>query len=371
MNVLFLSNEHRAEPQTAYTHRLSKLMAALAEQGVETEFVSLREHGIGRPILAQPFAFPFIRRRLAAADFIHAGGNAGYTAGLLRAYSRARIVQDIHGDSVSEAKLKWSERRDAVRGYWVAQAVIADAVTYRFGDFFTVVSERLRTKLIDERGISPQRIGVVRNGVDLELFRPRPASAHVGFVVGYAGGFQDWQGIENLVQAGELLEDRSIRLTIIGFGQRDADARATLAGRLGDRVELVDRVSQADLVTHLARVDALIIPRPRHAAVEAAFPTKFSEYLAIGKPLIVCDVDETASLVRLHGCGLVAQPNPRSIADTVTLASRLPAEELERMGRNARRLAERDFSWTEIGRGYASLLAGWAPVASEAMAQAR
>ena len=346
-------------------------MDALAEEGVETDFISLREHGIGRPILAQPLAFPFIRRRLAAADFIHAGGNAGYTAGLLRAYPRARIVQDIHGDSVSEAKLKWSERRDAIRGYWVAQALIADAVTYRLGDFFTVVSERLRAKLIEERGISPERIGIVRNGVDLDLFLPRATSASADFVIGYAGGFQDWQGIENLVRAGELLEDRSIRLAIIGFGRRDDAFRSQLANRLGDRVDLVDRVPQAELATHLARVNALIIPRPRHAAVEAAFPTKFSEYLAVGKPVIVCDVDETAALVRRHECGLVAQPTPRSIADTITIASRLPAEELDRMGRNARRLAERDFSWREIGRRYAALLAGWTAAVPEAGVQAR
>jgi glycosyltransferase involved in cell wall biosynthesis len=371
MRVLFLSNEHRSEPETAYTHRLSKLMGALADQGIETDFISLREHGPGRPILAQPLAFPFIRRRLGEADFIHAGGNAGYTAGLLRAYPRARIVQDIHGDSVSEARLKWRERRDAVRGYWVAQAVIADAVTYRLGDYFTVVSDRLRAKLIEERGIAAERIGIVRNGVDLDLFRSKPTPRSEGFVVGYAGGFQDWQGIENLVQAGELLEDRSVRLKIVGFGPRNEALRARLHERLGKRVELVDRVPQRELVEHLASVDALIIPRPRHRAVEAAFPTKFSEYLAVGKPLIVCDVDETAALVRSHECGLVAQPTPRSIADTITIAARLPADERDRMGKRARELAERDFSWDEIGRRYASLLAEWTPVLDEARAQAR
>jgi glycosyltransferase involved in cell wall biosynthesis len=371
MKVLFLSNEHRTEPETAYSHRLSKLMAALGDHGIETDFVSLREHGPGRPILAQPLAFPFIRRRLAEADFIHAGGNAGYTAGLLRAFPRARIVQDIHGDSVSEARLKWRERRDAVRGYWVAQAVIADAVTYRLGDFFTVVSERLRAKLIEERGIAAEQIGIVRNGVDLDLFRPRPVHRSEGFTVGYAGGFQDWQGIENLVQAGELLEDPSIRLRIVGFGPQNQELRARLRERLGDRVELVDRVPQRELVDQLASVDALIIPRPRHRAVEAAFPTKFSEYLAVGKPLIVCDVDETAALVRRHECGLVAQPTPRSIADTITIAARLPVEERAEMGERGRRLAEQDFSWDEIGRRYASLLAAWTPVVGEARAQAR
>jgi glycosyltransferase involved in cell wall biosynthesis len=370
MKVLFLSNEHRG-PETAYAHRLAKLMGALGEHGVETDFVSLREHGIGRPILAQPLGFPFIRRRLAGVDFIHAGGNAGYTAGLLRAYTRAWIIQDIHGDSVSEAKVKWSQQRDVIRGYWLAQAVIADAVTYRLGDCFTVVSERLRTKLTEERGISEDRIAIVRNGVDLDVFEPAPVPAHEGFVVAYAGGFQHWQGIENLIRAGELLGDGHTRLKIVGFGPRDERLRSSLAARLGRRVELVNRVTRPELVTHLAAADVLIIPRPRHAAVQAAFPTKFSEYLAMGKPVIVCDVDETATLVRRHQCGLVAEPNPRSIADTITIASKLPREELERMGRNGRRLAEREFSWKEVGRRYAALLTHWSSADTEAKAQAR
>jgi glycosyltransferase involved in cell wall biosynthesis len=369
MRVLFLSNEHRT-PESAYTHRLASLTAALEAQGVETDFISLREHAVGRPILAQPLAFPFIRRRLAAADFIHAGGNAGYTAGLLRAAARAPIIQDIHGDGISEAKIQWSERRDARRGYWVAQAMIADAVTFRFGDFFIVVSERLRTKLIEERGISPERIGLVRNGVDLQTFRPRPTPIHDGFTVGYAGGFQVWQGIENLVHAAELLEDRSIRFTVIGFGPRDGAARDRLARALGDRVELIERLPQDELAAQLARLDILILPRSRNAVVEAAFPTKFAEYLAVGKPVIVSDVDETTSLVRKNECGLVAQPNPRSIADTIAIASKLSAEELERMGRNARRLAESEFSWSGIGDDYASLLAGWARAAAEKRTQA-
>ena len=282
MRVLFLSNEHRANGQTAYGHRLARLMTALSGQGVETDFVSLRDYGVGRPILAQPLAFPFIRRKFAAADFIHAGGNAGYTSGLLRSFTRGQIVQDIHGDSLSEAKIKWSNRRDAVSAYWVFQATIADAITYRFGDYFAVVSRPLRAKLTEEHGIAPDKIGIVRNGVDLATFKTHARPARSSFVVAYAGGFQHWQGIENLVQAAELITDASIRFKIVGFGPGDTTLRSSFAARLGSRADFVDRVERAELVAHLSEAHALIIPRPDHAAVEAAFPTKFSEYIALG-----------------------------------------------------------------------------------------
>jgi len=89
------------------------------------------------------------------------------------------------------------------------------------------------------------------------------------------------------------------------------------------------------------------------------FPCKFSEYLALGRPIIVCDVDETARLVRQHHCGLVSEPSPAALAETIRAASNFTQVELNQMGQNARRLAEREFSWDDIGRKYADLLIEW------------
>jgi glycosyltransferase involved in cell wall biosynthesis len=40
-----------------------------------------------------------------------------------------------------------------------------------------------------------------------------------------------------------------------------------------------------------------------------AFPTKFAEYVATGRPVIVTNVDETANFVQKFDCGFVCQPN--------------------------------------------------------------
>ncbi len=360
MRILFLSCESGIQqPRSAYSHRLEKLRCALEQHGVQTAFLSLREEPIGRPILAQPLNLPFVRRKLAKCDFIHAGGNAAFAAAFFKPFTRARLIHDVHGDALSEAHLEHSHRRNLLSAYWILQALTIEAMAYRHADYFLVVSKPQRERLMRESRISSDRIALIRNGVDLELFCQPPRNRNGSFVVSYAGGFQHWQGIDLLVKAAELLPTNGTRLKIIGFSDQHADIRSRIAQSLGEKAELVDRVTQRELISHLAAADALIIPRPSHPAVEVAFPTKFSEYLAVGKPVIVCDVDETSHLVQHHGCGLVSKPDPVSLAETIRAAAHLSQDELRRMGQNARRLAEREFSWDRIGRTYAEQLMRW------------
>lgn len=361
MKVLFLSNEYGIQRSTsAYTHRLEKLRGFIQSLGIQADFLSLREQPVGKPILAQPLNLPVIRQKIAHYDFIHAGGDAAYVAAMLKPFTRARIIRDVHGDTLSEANLKWQTGRNPHTAHMLMQAWITNAVAYRYSDYFMVVCKPLRQRLIDERSIPAERIAIIRNGVDLGLFDDQ-ADGELSrqFTVAYAGGFQAWQGVENLLKAMELLQSDSIYLRMIGFTERQAELKSRILEQLGAKAELINRVSRDELVTYLSSAHILVIPRSRHRAVEAALPTKFAEYLALGKPVIVCDVDETAQLVREHGCGLVCNPNPKSLAETIRLASNLSSVELKRMGQNARCLAEQEFSWEKIGSQYMSMLQEW------------
>jgi glycosyltransferase involved in cell wall biosynthesis len=213
--------------------------------------------------------------------------------------------------------------------------------------------------LEDGYGIQPNQTAVVRNGVDLSRFQPQGGSGDCGFTVAYAGGFQIWQGIENLVEAAERIADPLIKVKVIGFTPGDAALKRNLGQRLGKRAVLLDRMSQQQLIRELSSSDVLIIPRPASPVVKVAFPTKFAEYLALGKPVIVCEVDETAKLVRQHHCGFVALPNPDSIAQTINLARQTNVDRLRTMGANGRQLAEHEFSWDVIGERYHQQLIHW------------
>jgi glycosyltransferase involved in cell wall biosynthesis len=343
---------------------LNKLQQSLQSNGIETDYLSLRDAPIGRPILLQPLNYPVARKKLARCDFVHAGGDATYAASLWKPFTNARIIYDVHGDTYNEAKLEWCHAKGMHSAHQLIQAFITNSIQYRCADRFLVVSRLMEKWLSREKNRNGDSTALIRNGVDLDLFRPpyplnQAARPSNDFVVGYAGGFAVWQGLENLVDAFERITEKSIRLRIVGIRSGQKALADKIRQRLGDRVELLARMDQKSLVSTLAQTDVLVIPRTTHPALEVAMPTKFAEYLAVAKPVIVSDVDETAQLVREHQCGLVAQPNSEDLARTLTEASKFTSYQRNEMGSKARALAESEFSWEIIGRRYADCLKRW------------
>jgi glycosyltransferase involved in cell wall biosynthesis len=358
MRVLFLA----ATPSTGYAaqwHRLKKLCEGLDALGIETSLLSFRDMPIDRPLLLFPLNLPFVWPRIQDFDFIHAISYSAYAAVLWKLVNRIPVVYDVDADALAEACMHWQAHGSLRTAFWIFQAVIMNQIVLRSKDYFITVSRPLQERLVNQKGVSRGRIHIVRNGVDTQMFRPAFGGADGVFTVCYAGGFQVWQGIDNLVAAGQYLKGEPIRIKIVGFGQRDMALKARIAASLGDMVELVNRVPQSELVPHLSEAHFLIIPRLPHPAVEIAFPTKFSEYLSMGKPVIVSDVDETASFVREYRCGLVSDPTPEALAETIRQAATLTHSELVKMGQNGRHLAETVFDWEVVCRNYAGLLHQW------------
>jgi glycosyltransferase involved in cell wall biosynthesis len=110
------------------------------------------------------------------------------------------------------------------------------------------------------------------------------------------------------------------------------------------------------LLELLASAGVMLSARPGHIASRAAFPTKFAEYAAMGRPILVTRVDETAEFVERYGCGFVSEPHPQALADAMEQAARASRDVLAEMGARARRMAEEHFSWPNIGRDYANFI---------------
>ena len=265
--------------------------------------------------------------------------------------------------AVTQHRLKlWRYTRQwrCIRQALIASA--ADRLARRRAGGLLVVSKP-SYNLYLRRGVAPERLLLARNGADLNRFAKLPFRPDDGILrICYSGSFVPWQGIENLVQACKILLRRGwperLRLRVIGFSSEDAEVRSTLSDLLGSRFEPLDRVPHAEVPRLFADVDMMLIPRVAHSALRVAMPTKFAEYLASGRPVIVSDVDETSEIVREAGLGLVAEPSPGGLADALECASDLPREAIVEMGSKAREVAEREFSWDKIAGDYYTFLKG-------------
>ena len=204
------------------------------------------------------------------------------------------------------------------------------------------VSEALKRKA-EELGIESGRISVLRNGVDLERFRPLDRST-IRARLGLAG--PTWLAVGNLVELkgvhvtlGALAKVPDAVLLVAGDGP-EASRLRQLASELGveARVRFLGDVPHPQLIEYYNAADVLVLASSREG-----MPNVVLESLACGTPVIATPFDSAAELLGVPDAGEIAG---NRTADAVVAAWR----------RLEHHQPKRDAT-----RGYAESL-GWGPV---------
>lgn len=173
-------------------------------------------------------------------------------------------------------------------------------------DGVTVISPFMRQTLAAEYRLDPARIGVWSSGVSLEHFDPARYSAEdtaalraeLGLtgqrVLLYHGAVEPNRGVGTAVRALARLGERGagISLLVVGRGSTLPAVRqeAETLG-LSRRVVVREAVSYDDIPRYLAVADAGMLPLPDLMWWRVSSPIKLMEYLAMGKPVLVTDIE--------------------------------------------------------------------------------
>jgi len=237
----------------------------------------------------------------------------------------------------------------------------------------TTICEGLRREIVD-RGIPAGRVTVIPNAVDAREFRfgdaPDPSlQAKLGLtgatVIGFAGSFYAYEGLDLLLEAAALLLPRKpeLRVLLVGGGPQE-DALKAQAARLslGERVVFTGRVPHADVQRYYNLIDVLAYPRKRMRLTEIVTPLKPLEAMAQGRMFVASDVGGHRELVRDGETGFLFPAD-----DAGALARRIDdvlarKDEWPRVRAEARRFVETERTWARsVARYedvYSELLAG-------------
>ena len=236
-------------------------------------------------------------------------------------------------------------------------------------DIVLTVSDVNRDYLI-ERRVDANKIRVIRNGVDLDVFTlpPRERSKDDVLRLLYTGTMSAWQGVDLAIDALALyLRDAPATLKIVGpirRRERKRLERHIWKSGVGDCVTLHDAVSKAELVQVYHESDVALAPLTRHDRNlhQGCCPLKVIEAMATGTPLVASRIpvveelaenDREALLVRAGSAKAIKDAFVRLRSDP-TLANKLRT--------NARQRAEREFSWksaqSKLSDVYSELLSG-------------
>lgn len=171
-------------------------------------------------------------------------------------------------------------------------------------DGLITVCQALKNRLV-ELGPAPERVTVLRNGVDLQLFKPidrDKARATLGLTrrtLGSVGWLIERKGHHHAICALPALPDTD--LLIVGEGpERTALERLAVKEGVSERVRFLGRIEQKQLPEIYSAMDALVL-----ASTREGWANVLLEAMACGTPVVASAVWGTPEVVAAPEAGVL------------------------------------------------------------------
>jgi len=228
--------------------------------------------------------------------------------------------------------------------------------TYQRAKLVWVVSEGVRDLLI-ERGLPPERIFLLTNGVDTTLFHPLPqgkARAELGwddrFTVLYAGTHGLAHGLATILSAAEQMQDHSdIHIIFAGEGAAKAELIAQAEKRSLKNVTFLAAQPHGRLPLLLSAADVCLVPLRKVALFETTLPVKMFEVMACSRPILLSAEGKARQLAEQEAEAAIAvEPENVEAIVSAILYLREHPEEAEALGQRGRRYVEARFDREQL-----------------------
>jgi glycosyltransferase involved in cell wall biosynthesis len=258
----------------------------------------------------------------------------------------------------------------------------AERFLYRHADHIVVVTDSF-VDAIAAHGIPRDKISVVKNGVDLDMFRPGPAENGVRerlglrdkFVAAYIGTHGMAHGLGTILEAAaQLRHDHRYCFLLIGDGAEKGGLQQRAASEGLRNVLFLDQLPHESIPDHVRAADVTLVLLRDRALFRSVIPSKIFEFMGAARPIVIGVDGEARRLVEDAGAGVFVPPEDASaLAATIRRLDSDPAARC-RMGQSGRDFVERHFSRRAQARLYLKSLERVArplrlhPVALEASA---
>ena len=198
---------------------------------------------------------------------------------------------------------------------------------YRRASAIIAVTNSFKQDLVS-RGVESDKIHVVRNGVDLEQYRPMtPDEGLVDqynlkgkFVVGYLGTHGMAHALPKVLEAAEILRDRSdIIFIFAGAGAARALVGSIVGKKKLGNVRLIPRQPKEKMPALWSLCNVTVVPLKNNSVFSTVIPSKIFEAMAMGVPIVMSlPAGEATEIIDGTRSGICVPPeNPDRLAGTI------------------------------------------------------
>ncbi len=229
------------------------------------------------------------------------------------------------------------------------------------------LGERMKRRLVEEKGAAPSRVHVIHNWADCQAITPGPkdnAFARANgladrFVLMHSGNVGLSQNLDLLVEAAARLQSRDgLVIAVVGDGARRQTLQEQASRRGLANIRFFPYQPKELLHESFAAADAFLVSL-KPGLEGYIVPSKLYGILASGRPFVAA-VDpscEAAMIAREHQCGTVAVPGDVDALVAAIAALYDDRAAARAMGENARSAAWR-YDRRAAVQAYHDLFAG-------------
>jgi glycosyltransferase involved in cell wall biosynthesis len=240
-----------------------------------------------------------------------------------------------------------------------------ESFAYRKADHLVVVTDAFKTHMLS-RGISSNKVTVIKNGADFSLYKKSPHSPtnllrELGlegkFVAAYFGTHGMAHHLETVLEAAhELREWKDIVFLLVGDGAERSRLVTMRDEKKLSNVVMLDQQPKEKMPELWSLSSVSLVLLKKSALFKTVLPSKIFESMAMVRPVILGVEGESAELVMSAGGGICIEPeSSKDLAIQVLKLYRDPALRQE-LGSSGRRYVMEHFDRQILARRFADVM---------------
>ncbi|MBO5866209.1 MAG: glycosyltransferase [Bacteroidaceae bacterium] len=198
---------------------------------------------------------------------------------------RSKLLINHRGDIIDEYKFTSNNDDNDIRTkslYWRVKRSVKGA------DMSICVSENLRKQLMEYSGLELNNTFIYPCCADVTRFKDVVCPKNKErIVVGYFGGFNKWQCIDTILDIFIELRKKDNRLFLMIITNSDPTPYKEKLEKIGQANYSIKGVPFNEIPENISKMDASFALRENRPLNTVSSPTKLSESLAAGVPVIV------------------------------------------------------------------------------------
>ncbi len=271
------------------------------------------------------------------------------------------LVVEVNGLVLDELEVNPNSKSFAYKIFSYL-AIHSEKLNYKYCDRIVSVTDKLRDEIVSSYSIPEDKIFVVNNGANTDLFKPidqEQVKKELGLesskkYICFVGHLAAWQGVEFLIYASPLILEKhpEVRFLVVGDGvMKNKLLKITSELWLSDKFIFTGWVPYESVPLYINAADICVAPfiKRRNAKIGLS-ALKTYEYLACGKPIVASNIPGVKDLIEFSGGGILVNPeNPEELATAIV---KLISNESTRviLGEKGRKYVIENHSWNGVAK---------------------